>query len=106
MVISRLQDISEKEFERAIKHLVAQKFEALRGRTDVEVPWIDDPYYPEQHDALQALVMQALRCQRWAESELPPWALPLPLSFEDCLACFNGPNRSSRRGWLVGEYGK
>jgi len=104
-MISRLLDVSEKEYERVIQRLVTQRFEAIRGQTDIKVPWIDDLYYPEQHDALQQRVLQALRCRRWAESELPPWALPLPLSLNDCTALYNGLNRGSRRGYLIGQYG-
>src|SRR5262245_39057134 len=104
-MINRLQDVSEAEFERLIQRLVAQKFEALRGRTDVKLPWTDDPYYPEQHDDLQELVLQALRCRRWFEGEAPPWAQPLPLSAEDCYERWQGPNRGSQRHYLVGQYG-
>jgi hypothetical protein len=106
MTITRLSDIAEKEYERVIRRLVEQKFDAIRGRTDVELPWIADPYYPEQHDILQRRVLQALRCRRWFESEAPPWAQPLPLSFDDCVARFHIPHRGSQRGWLTGEYGK
>src|SRR5262249_42542107 len=98
-------DISEQEYERVIQKLVKQKFEAIRGRTNVKVPWIDDPYHPEQHDVLQRWVLQALRCRRWFEGEGPPWAQPLPLSLEDCVARYSGPNRGNQRGFLVGQYG-
>jgi hypothetical protein len=105
-MITRLMDVAEKEFERIIQRLVEQKFAAIRGQINIKTPWIDDPYYPEQHDDLQKLVLQALRCRRWFEGEAPPWALPLPLSFEDCVARFHIPHRGSQRGRLVGEYGK
>jgi hypothetical protein len=99
-------DISEKEFERLIQRSVKEKFEAIRGRTGVKLPWIGDPYYPEQHDDQYQSVLQALRCRRWFEFEAPPWAQPLPLSDEACIALFNGPNRDNRRLHMVGRYGQ
>jgi hypothetical protein len=88
-----------------ILKLVEQKFEAIRGRTNAKIPWLDDPYHPEQHDDQQERVLQALRCRRWFEYEAPPWAQPLPLSFEDCIARYNGVNCNSQRGYLAGQYG-
>jgi hypothetical protein len=103
-MITRLMDIAEKEYERVIQRLVEQKFEAIRGRTDGELPWIGDPYYPEQHAILQRRVLQALRCRRWFEFEAPLWAQPLPLSAEDCYGRWQGSGRNSRH-YLVGKYG-
>jgi hypothetical protein len=104
-MITRLSDIAEKEYERIIQRLVEQKFKTIRGRTNATTPWIDDVYHPEQHDDLQQRVLQALRCRRWFEYEAPPWAQPLPLSWEDCYARYQGLNRGSQRGYLVGRYG-
>jgi hypothetical protein len=54
---------------------------------------------------LQRRVLQALRCRRWFESEAPPWALPLPLSAEDCYGRWQGSSRNDQRPYLVGKYG-
>jgi hypothetical protein len=91
-MVDRLLDISEKEFERCVKRLVAQKFEALRALpADVaEVPWIGgkfDPHEPwEQH---ADRVIKALHARRWFEGEAPPWGQPLPLSEKDCYMLIN-----------------
>ena len=102
----RLKELSADEFERFIARKVERAFEAAFPDPAAEVPFIGGCWPPlEYHDELRLTVIRALRAQRWFEQEAPPWAQPLPLTFEDCIARYNGPNRGSRRGSLVGNYG-
>jgi hypothetical protein len=48
--------------------------------------------------------VRAIAARKWFEFEAPRWAQPLPLSEDDCTACFNGPERWGRR-FLTGKYG-
>ena len=62
-----------------------------------------DPHASWQsHRELEALVVQALCCRKWFECEAAPWANPLPLTPEECIACYN--RGGDRRSSLVGNY--
>ena len=102
---AKLLETSMREFERGVEQQVERAFEAVRPGDEVPIIGGEWPP-PEYRGDLKQRVAQALRARKWFELEAPKWAQPLPLSFEDCLARFNGPNRNSQRGWLVGEYGK
>ena len=114
------------EFERGVERLVEQcrfayerevreAFEANRARPcalcDV-MPIIGgmrgfqyNPHASRQsHRDLEALVVQALLARKWFEYEAPLWAQPLPLTEEDCAACFN--RGGDRRSSLVGNYAR
>jgi hypothetical protein len=63
------------------------------------------PFLDYERTVQKQLAVRALCATCWFETEAPPWALPLPLTFEDCVALFNGPHQGDRRSWLRGEYG-
>jgi hypothetical protein len=121
--MSRLTEICEAEFEREVERLVersrpgfereiAAVFEAARTQPCVlcEIPIVGAVqgfvYSPHasQHRDLEKLIVQAMCARKWFEFEAPPWAQPLPLSEEDCVACFNCGG--DRRAALVGHYAR
>jgi hypothetical protein len=107
-MLDRLQEASAQELERAIERRVEQLFEVALQSGAREAPITGDTFYPESQRAeLEARAVRALLARKWfAENEAPPWAGELPLTPDECIARFNGPNRGSRRGILVGEYGQ
>lgn len=93
-------------FEAAFEDEVAQMFEAALQAGAHEAPITGDTIYPESQRAeLEKRAVMALLAKWFAENEAPPWAGELPLTLDDCVARYNGPNRGSRRGMLVGQYG-
>jgi hypothetical protein len=93
------------EFEDQVVRQVEAAFEGLPLDAR-ELPWIGGDRYAYCDRATQKqAAVRALVARQWFEFESPRWAWPLPLSVEDCVARFNGVNRGSRRGYLVGQYG-
>jgi hypothetical protein len=97
------KDMSADAFERLARRQVDRAFVGLPDDPDAPLPWIG--HFPHERAVQKEVVLQALRAVRWAESELPPWMLPLLLKAEDCVALFNGPHQGDRRSALRGEYG-
>jgi hypothetical protein len=87
----------EREFETALQS-GAREIPIVGGEFDPDGP-------PEVHVRLMGDAVRALLAKKWFEGEAPPWAQPLPLTFDDCVALFNGPNQGQRRPYLRGEYG-
>ena len=97
------RDISADAFERLVRRQVDRAFETVPDDPDAPLPWIG--HFPHDRAVQKQVVVAALCCVRWAETELPPWMLPLPLRVEDCIALFNGPHQGNRRASLRGNYG-
>ena len=83
-MLDRVQEASAQELERAIERRVEHEFEAARRSGARETPIIGGAFDPDDAD-LKHDVVRALLARKWAERELPPWMLPLPLSYDDCM---------------------
>jgi hypothetical protein len=102
-MLDRIQEASAQELERALERRVEHEFEAARQAGAREAPIIGgafDPDGPLDADLMRDVV-RALLARKWAERELPPWMLPLPLSFNDCVC----DGYSNRRVLLRAQYG-
>jgi hypothetical protein len=108
-MLDRLKEASAQELERALERWVKREFEAALQGGAREVPIIGGELAPPEEPAERAeqmrWVVRAILARKWAESELPPWMLPLPLSADACYDLFNGVNQGNRRCRLRGEYG-
>jgi hypothetical protein len=103
------KEMSADAFERLARRLVEREFAHLPDDAK-ELPFVGGhPFCYYDRAAQKEVVLQALRAMRWAESELPPWMLPLPLTAEACSALFNRPHgndyRANCRADLRGRYG-
>ena len=97
--------ISAAAFEQFARRQVERVFEDLPLDAR-ELPYIGGwPFIHYERAEQKQMAVRALCCARWAETESPPWVLPLPLTDEACVALFNGPHRGNRRSRLRGEYG-
>jgi hypothetical protein len=107
-MLTHLEAAAAQELERTLKLRVTQEFEAALQSGACEAPITGDTFYPDSQRAkMEKRAVMALMARKWfAENEAPPWAGELPLTPDECIARFNGPNRGSRRGILVGEYGQ
>jgi hypothetical protein len=68
-----------------------------------EEPHIKFPTGQEYRADLQGRIMRAMAARKWFEFEAPRWAQPLPLSEDDCTACFNEPGERWGR-WVNTAY--
>ena len=106
-MLDRLQEASAQELERALERRVERLFEVALQSGARETPIIGgafDPNAPvEEHAELMHDVVRALLARKWAESELPKWMLPLPLTFDDCV--LDGRDVYNRRVMLRATYG-
>jgi|SRR5262245_26256134 len=119
MNYQRLLESCLREFEREVEQTVAREFvrmhEALRAGEECEIPVIGGEWPPESYrtaeyfSELQQRVVRALIARKWAEFELPRWALPLPLREEECIELINSPESWTQRwgrSWLRVEYSR
>jgi hypothetical protein len=96
------------EFEAVVEQQVELEFErayaAMKRGEKVEIPIIGEAFPPPEYrrNDLKARVRQALCCLEWFRLTGPEWAQPLPITREDCIWCYNQPNK---RLYPVGRYG-
>jgi len=80
--------MSADAFVRLARRQVERAFEGLPDDV-TELPLIGGaPFCHLARPEQKQVVVAALVATRWAETELPPWMLPLLLKPEDCVAMF------------------
>jgi hypothetical protein len=108
--MDKLQEVSEREFEREIARLVEREFELRRALPNhiSATPWTNeafDPHAsPEELVEVKAREVRALLARKWFEQEAPPWAQPLPLRYDRMIVLLNQFRPGNWRPRLVAEY--
>ena len=103
----RILRLSMKEAAAGIEALVQSAFEGLPLDAD-ELPVIGSlwPFVDCTRVEQKKLAVAALLAAKWFETEAPPWACPLLLTSEACIAVQQGCHwRDNHRALLRGRYG-